>query len=206
MKKFIQLTLAFSLTLFFSFTFVQTGNAQDPQFSQFYAAPTQTNPALLGVFNGRFRVNLNYRDQWSSIINTSPFRTIGGSFEMRHAIGRNDFLSYGVTVLRDEAGTSHFTRNTGNLGFSYMKKIGGGGYSDQKYITSLGNYLAGNASGTAYIGANNYSGMLLDTTNTTSQVDYKTVSQNESWNEINPDDTGGAERGEADITLMEILA
>ena len=102
-----------------------------------------------------------------------------------------------------------FLKGNSTGGYVYMKlqrQIGGGGYSDQKFITSVGNYLAGDASGTAYIGANSYSGMLLDTTNTTSQVDYKTVSQNESWNEINPDDTGGAERGEADITLMEILA
>ena len=102
-----------------------------------------------------------------------------------------------------------FLKGNSTGGYVYMKlqrQIGGGGYSDQKFITSLGNYIAGNSAGTAYIGANTFSGMLLDTVNTTSQVDYKTVSQNETWNEINPDDTSGAERGEADITLMEILA
>ena len=128
------------------------------------------------------------------------------------------FVDTGLTASITPTATSskilvlinqQFLKGNSTGGYVYMKlqrQIGGGGYSDQKYITSLGNYVAGDASGTAYIGANTFSGMLLDTTNTTSQVDYKTVSQNESWNEINPDDTGGAERGEADITLMEILA
>jgi len=128
------------------------------------------------------------------------------------------FVDTGLTASITPTATSskilvlinqQFLKGNSTGGYVYMKlqrQIGGGGYSDQKYITSLGNYLSGDASGTAYIGANTFSGMLLDTTNTTSQVDYKTVSQNESWNEINPDDTGGAERGEADITLMEILA
>jgi len=102
-----------------------------------------------------------------------------------------------------------FLKGNSAGGYAYMKlqrQIGGGGYSDHKYITSLGNYVAGTSSGDTWIGANTFSGMLLDTVNTTSQVDYKTVSQNETWNQMNPDDTGGAERGEADITLMEILA
>jgi hypothetical protein len=128
------------------------------------------------------------------------------------------FVDTGLTASITPTATSskilvlinqQFLKGNSTGGYVYMKlqrQIGGGGYSDQKYITSLGNYVAGDASGTAYIGANTFSGMLLDTTNTTSQVDYKTVSQNESWNEINPDDTSGAERGEADITLMEILA
>jgi len=128
------------------------------------------------------------------------------------------FVDTGLTASITPTATSskvlvlinqQFLKGNSTGGYAYMKlqrQIGGGGYSDQKYITSLGNYMAGDSSGTAYIGANTFSGMLLDTTNTTSQVDYKTVSQNESWNEINPDDTGGAERGEADITLMEILA
>ena len=128
------------------------------------------------------------------------------------------FVDTGLTASITPTATSskilvlinqQFLKGNSTGGYVYMKlqrQIGGGGYSDQKYITSLGNYIAGDASGTAYIGANSFSGMLLDTTNTTSQVDYKTVSQNESWNEINPDDTGSTHRGEADITLMEILA
>jgi hypothetical protein len=128
------------------------------------------------------------------------------------------FVDTGLTASITPTATSskvlvlinqQFYKGNSTSGYVYMKlqrQIDGGGYSDHKYITALGNYVAGDSGGTDYIGANTYSGMMLDTTNTTSQVDYKTVSQNETWNEMNPDDTGGAERGEADITLMEILA
>jgi len=117
--------------------------AQDPHLAQFYAAPTQTNPALLGVFNGRFRATMNYREQWSSIINDNPFRTVAGAFEMRHGIGRNDFLSYGVSVLRDEAGTSEYTRNQGSLGVSYMKKLSGGRYGTGTQFLIAGAQVGG---------------------------------------------------------------
>jgi type IX secretion system PorP/SprF family membrane protein len=40
--------------------------AQDPQFSQFYAAPLYLNPAFAGS-TGQARVGLNYRNQWPSL-------------------------------------------------------------------------------------------------------------------------------------------
>ena len=44
------------------------GQAQDPQFSQFYANPLFLNPALAGFIDCG-RVNLNYRNQWPSLAN-----------------------------------------------------------------------------------------------------------------------------------------
>jgi len=43
------------------------GYGQDHLYSQFYNAPNYLNPALNGQFDGDFRVNLIYRNQWSSI-------------------------------------------------------------------------------------------------------------------------------------------
>src|SRR6187431_3374204 len=40
--------------------------AQDPQFSQFYAAPLYLNPAMAGS-TGQARAGINYRNQWPSI-------------------------------------------------------------------------------------------------------------------------------------------
>lgn len=42
------------------------GFAQDPQFTQFYAAPLFLNPALTGMASD-LRLTANYRDQWSGL-------------------------------------------------------------------------------------------------------------------------------------------
>ena len=44
----------------------QTVTAQDPQFSQFYAAPLYLNPAFAGSTGGA-RIGANYRNQWPAI-------------------------------------------------------------------------------------------------------------------------------------------
>jgi hypothetical protein len=87
-----------------------------------------------------------------------------------------------------------------------QRQIASGGYSDVKFVTSLGNYHAGTNAGDKYIGAQEYSLHHLDTTNTTSQVDYKTTTNAETGLITNTDDTGSTHRGEASMVLMEILA
>ena len=49
--------------------------AQDPQFSQFYAAPLYLNPAFTGA-TGQARVGINYRNQWPAI--DANFTTFSG--------------------------------------------------------------------------------------------------------------------------------
>jgi type IX secretion system PorP/SprF family membrane protein len=56
---------------FFIFTLLILGfqapvTAQDPQFSQFYAAPLYLNPAFAGS-TGQARAGINYRNQWPAI-------------------------------------------------------------------------------------------------------------------------------------------
>ncbi len=56
------------LLLFIVFIFLglKASMAQDPQFSQFYAAPLYLNPAFTGS-NEKTRVGLNFRSQWPSL-------------------------------------------------------------------------------------------------------------------------------------------
>ncbi|MCU0347536.1 MAG: PorP/SprF family type IX secretion system membrane protein [Saprospiraceae bacterium] len=108
--------------LFFSINLM----AQDPQFVQFYASPLQLNPAMTGVHPGKWRAIANYREQWSSFLGSKPFKTLSASFDMKSRIGRGDYLAYGVTLLRDQAGSSNYLRQTGDLSLSYMKQLDGG--------------------------------------------------------------------------------
>ncbi len=113
--------------------------AQDPHFSQFYAAPVQMNPALTGVFEGQFRVAANYREQWSSILISNPFRTVAASFDMRHRLRGGDYVAFGLGALRDEAGVSRFTQNQANLSFAFLKQLSGNRYRrSNQYLVAGG--------------------------------------------------------------------
>lgn len=84
--------------------FFSSALAQDLHFSQFYQAPLLRNPALGGLFEGDFRVQGVYRDQWNSI--AFPFRTGAISTEYKFNLGRgDDYLTLGGQVLYDRAGS-----------------------------------------------------------------------------------------------------
>ncbi len=102
--------------------------AQDPQFVQFYASPLQLNPAMTGVHPGKWRVVSNYREQWSSILDSKPYKSLSASFDAKSNVGKNDYFAYGVTALRDQAGSSNYLRQTGDLSLSYMKQLDGSRY------------------------------------------------------------------------------
>lgn len=122
------------LFLFFA-GFAQMAQAQDPQFIQFYNAPMQLNPALTGVHPGKWRATANYREQWHNILETRPYRMMSASFDAKAQVGRGDYFAYGFTALRDQAGSSAYTRTTGDLSLSYMKELSGGGYrSAEQYL------------------------------------------------------------------------
>jgi type IX secretion system PorP/SprF family membrane protein len=123
------------VTLLFFFTVALSSlQAQDPRFSQYYASPWNLNPALTGVFNGRLRVAANYRDQWSSILGSTPFRTYSVAVDGRAYVGRSDLAGVGIGVMHDEAGTARFSQNRIHIGGSYLKKIAGGRYSNEHYV------------------------------------------------------------------------
>ena len=116
-----------------------SGMAQDPQYSQFYASALDLNPALTGVFNGQYRVALNYRDQWSSILNSVPFRTISAGTDFRINVVNDDFFTIGLKALRDEVGIGNFNQTTGHLSTGYMKRLSSPKYrkGDQFIIAGM---------------------------------------------------------------------
>ena len=112
-------------------------DAQDPHFSQVNASPLQLNPAMAGVFEGQWRVAVNYREQWRAIFSDASFKTYGASYDMRFYARKNDFFTFGLSVLSDQAGASHFTQTQGHATLSYMKQIAGGrGRRDRQYLSA----------------------------------------------------------------------
>ena len=98
--------------------------AQDALFSQFYNSPVYNNPAFTGVHKGRVRLSANYRDQWSSVTNTT-FTTTNVNADLRARVGRGDFFTYGVNILQDQTGSANLRLNSAGINMGYMKQLGG---------------------------------------------------------------------------------
>jgi len=109
--------------LMLAFTATQ---AQDPEFTQFYAAPIYTNPAMAGTAvcqerQAGGRMVLNYRNQWPSLPGT--FRTFAASFD-QHVDGINGGI--GLMAMRDIAGDGLLTTTSLNAVYAYQALFGGG--------------------------------------------------------------------------------
>ncbi|MFN5183572.1 MAG: type IX secretion system membrane protein PorP/SprF [Bacteroidota bacterium] len=97
--------------------FVLISNAQDPQFSQYYANPIYLNPAFTGLTK-EHRAVANYRNQWMGI--SKAYSTYAISYD--NNLGANH-LGLGVQVIHDAAGTAALN-NTGITGLiSWKGKI-----------------------------------------------------------------------------------
>lgn len=87
---------------------LKSGFAQDIHFSQFFETPLWRNPSLAGIYTGDIRVQAVYRDQWNSV--TDAYRTASVNAEFKMPIGKaNDFITTGMQVLYDRAGTIGWT-------------------------------------------------------------------------------------------------
>lgn len=90
--------------------------AQDPQFSQFYAVPLYTNPALTGA-SGNIRFNAAYRDQYIGVANN--FKTTYASVDAHI----NKLGGLGASFLNDVAGDGRLTTNQASLSYSFYTQL-----------------------------------------------------------------------------------
>lgn len=96
--------------------------AQDIHFSQFFEAPLWRNPSLAGIFTGDIRVQAVYRDQWNSV--TNAYRTGSINAEYKIPVGKsNDFITTGMQILYDKAGTIGWTSTHVLPVLNYHKSI-----------------------------------------------------------------------------------
>lgn len=91
--------------------------AQDPQFSQFYAAPLYLNPALTGATN-QARAGINYRNQWPAI--DANFTTMSVYFDY-FIEDKNSGL--GMILTRDVEGLAGLRSLSLGLQYSYELEI-----------------------------------------------------------------------------------
>ncbi|MCP4441771.1 MAG: type IX secretion system membrane protein PorP/SprF [Aureispira sp.] len=109
---------------FFVVLFVQDATAQDPRYSQYYAAPLRVNPALTGVFDGTWRVGANYRTQWGSVLGKA-YNTFAFTGDLKVPVFKSDFIGIGFSAMSDVSGESAYNTTELSLGINYQKKLSG---------------------------------------------------------------------------------
>lgn len=104
---------------FIAFICFQSVFSQDVHFSQYYASPLVLNPATTGMFDGDFRFNSCYKDQWRTISN--PYKTFFASADAALLKGKwkNGFLGCGLAILSDRAGAGSLGLTQINFSLSY---------------------------------------------------------------------------------------
>lgn len=107
-----------TLWLFFGMlSLVWSVRAQDPVFSQYYAAPLQLNPAFTGISEGG-KVVLNYRNQWPRI--NQAYVTYAASFDQFFSYINSGF---GLSVLSDNAGRGLYRTTDVSAYYSYRARF-----------------------------------------------------------------------------------
>lgn len=91
--------------------------AQDPQLTQFYAAPQYLNPAFTGLTT-EHRFSANYRNQWPGINKT--YQTLFAAYDYNIS---NINSGVGIFVMQDKAGAAGLTHTQAGLGYSYRFTI-----------------------------------------------------------------------------------
>ncbi len=91
--------------------------AQDPQFSQYYAAPLYLNPALTGI-NQMGRAGINYRNQWPSI--EASFETFSAYIDYNFDEKNS---SLGMIITRDTEGLVGLSSTEIGLQYAYQVNL-----------------------------------------------------------------------------------
>lgn len=103
------------LTLVLLFTLGGTAFSQDYHFSQFFATPVSLNPALTGLFPGRYRVSIANRSQWAQTLET-PFSTSAFSADFHYFVNPRkrqykDAFGVGVVFASDRVTQFNYSVN-----------------------------------------------------------------------------------------------
>ena len=106
--------------------------SQDLHFSQFWCTPLYRNPAMAGLVNGDIRVQTVYRSQWNSV--TNAYKTASLSGEYKLPVNGDDYLTLGLQMYYDKAGSTSLTTIHFLPALNYHKSLS----SDRNMYLSLG--------------------------------------------------------------------
>jgi type IX secretion system PorP/SprF family membrane protein len=103
-----------------------TMHAQDLHFSQFFNSPLTTNPANTGFIpDADYRIGVNYRNQWSSILST-PYTTMSAFADAQLFRNKleNGWVGIGGVLLSDKAGSGGLRSDKFYGSLAYHQMLG----------------------------------------------------------------------------------
>lgn len=95
--------------------------AQDHQYSQFFNSPVYLNPALNGQFDGDLRMNLIYRNQWTTLPGGPKYLSASIDYNVPQFGG-----GIGLLFTRGTEGPAYLTKN--NISGIYSYSVGSDGF------------------------------------------------------------------------------
>ena len=109
-------------TFIFFFFIILSIKAQDPIFSQFYAAPIQVNPAFAGNTNAPL-IAMNYRNQWPNL--NQAYVTYSLSYDQYF---KNINSGFGLLILADDSGRGLYKTTKVGATYAYKFRLAGNTY------------------------------------------------------------------------------
>jgi len=100
---------------------VQCSYTQDIHFSQFFNTPLASGPGTIGTFDGDYRFNGIFRQQWRAV--TIPYRTFALGGDAANAAGVKG-LGLGAWIFNDKAGDSRLDQTHLSVGASWTEWFG----------------------------------------------------------------------------------
>lgn len=114
-------------TLFMLITGLLSVKGQDVHYSQWLNTPLALNPAMTGVFNGKFRFSNDFRSQWSGITKAYTDIHVSADLPVAKALLRNgQYFGVGVMIQQNRSGTDIFRQTILQASLSYTTPIDDG--------------------------------------------------------------------------------
>ncbi len=127
--KIIVLIFKYTFVLFFVLLINYTVLSQDVIYSQNSIFTHFRNPALIGLFDGKFKLITDFRTQYFTVSSEDKFNSLNLSFDSRFNIVRNDFLNIGLVLNKESLAFNKIVKNRGLINFSYSKQLNYNSYS-----------------------------------------------------------------------------
>ncbi len=102
-------------------------SSQDAHYSQWLNTPLALNPAMTGVFNGKFRFSNDFRSQWSGITKAYTDIHVSADLPVGRSLLRNgQFFGVGFMLAQNRSGSDFFRQTIIQGSLSYTTPIDDG--------------------------------------------------------------------------------